>query len=359
MRYTSTVHPVSWFKDSYLSGNLEIRPPFQRKPVWNTKFKSKLIETILLDLPIPEIYLQKTTTPGGETRFAVVDGQQRIRTILQFIGIDNDPKEEEFNNFVLGFKKPGSAWDNNSFGDLTDDEKRRFFDYDMGVRELNTTDDREVRLLFARLNENQMALNRQEVRNAIYSGAFMDLIVKLADDEYWLEVRMFTAKAIRRMKDIEFISELIIGILDGPQGGSTAVLDKYFEQFDDFDDEFPRQNEAEHIYNLALPFIKLVLPDLKNARWRNRADFYSLFVAISALMKEGEPKKSKTTEMKRTIHQLGEDIKLRFGDPRAKVDSDVNKYVKAIEKRVNDKNNRLERHKVLVNRLSGFFKING
>src|SRR5229473_97399 len=88
--FNSTEHPVSWFRDNYKSGTLRIKPPYQRKPVWSPKQKCRLIESILLGMPIPEIYIQHTVTGDeDDTSFAVVDGQQRIRTLVQFIGVEN------------------------------------------------------------------------------------------------------------------------------------------------------------------------------------------------------------------------------------------------------------------------------
>ena len=95
MEWNASEHPVSWFRKTYLEGSLEIKPPYQRKPVWAGRQKCRLIETILMNLPIPEIFIQQSTSAEGETTYAIVDGQQRIRTVLQFIGADRDPDEQE------------------------------------------------------------------------------------------------------------------------------------------------------------------------------------------------------------------------------------------------------------------------
>src|SRR3990172_4161939 len=67
--FNSTEQPVIWFRDRYLAGELVLKPPFQRQPVWTAKQKSHLIESILLGLPIPEIYIQHSVeTVDGEER---------------------------------------------------------------------------------------------------------------------------------------------------------------------------------------------------------------------------------------------------------------------------------------------------
>src|SRR5207249_10762674 len=101
MDFHSTEQTISWFRDRYREGSLEIRPPYQRKPVWVGRQKCYLIESILMGLPVPEIYVQQTTSADGSTTYAIVDGQQRIRTVLQFIGSDADPEEQAYNKFVL------------------------------------------------------------------------------------------------------------------------------------------------------------------------------------------------------------------------------------------------------------------
>ncbi len=97
MDFDSSMQSISWLRDRYREGSLEIKPPFQRRPVWTANQKCYLVESILLGLPVPEIYVQQITTADGDTTYAVVDGQQRVRTVLQFIGFDEDPDEQEHN----------------------------------------------------------------------------------------------------------------------------------------------------------------------------------------------------------------------------------------------------------------------
>src|SRR6266699_6455146 len=131
---------------------------------------------------------------------------------------------------------PESDWRNKSFTDLSDDEKKGFYGYKFAVRYLNTESDPEVRDMFERLNRFLTPLKPQELRNSRFTGPFVQLTVKLADDEYWAENRIVTAAQIRRMGDVEFVSELLIGVLHGPQGGSAKVIDEYYVQYEDYED---------------------------------------------------------------------------------------------------------------------------
>ncbi len=125
MDYDSSVQTISWFHDRFREGSLTIKPPYQRKPVWATRQKCYLIESILMDLPVPEIFVQQKTSPDGKTTHAIVDGQQRIRTVLQFIGSETDPGELQYNKFALDKLKLESPWRDLTFAQLSDNQKTR------------------------------------------------------------------------------------------------------------------------------------------------------------------------------------------------------------------------------------------
>ncbi len=74
-RYLNTTHrSVVWFKKAFEAGDLIIKPPFQRNPVWSQRQQSALIDTILLEYPIPELYMQDITQSDGEQKHILVDG---------------------------------------------------------------------------------------------------------------------------------------------------------------------------------------------------------------------------------------------------------------------------------------------
>ena len=117
-----------------------------------------------------------------------------------------------------------------TYEDLTVQQKQQFFGHQMAVRTLSDATDDEIRDLFRRLNRYLTKLNDQELRNATYSGPLVQLVEELADDDFWAENGIMTAALIRRMKDMEFVSELIFGIMDGPQSGTAKTIDEYYLQ---------------------------------------------------------------------------------------------------------------------------------
>ena len=93
MKFNPSQQTIGWFKDRYQETTLTIKPPYQRKPVWTARQKCYLIESILMDLPIPEIHIHQRVSPDGKTSYAIVDGQQRVRTIQ---ALDNQSNIRNF-----------------------------------------------------------------------------------------------------------------------------------------------------------------------------------------------------------------------------------------------------------------------
>jgi hypothetical protein len=356
MNYESSIQTVSWFHDRYREGSLTISPPYQRKPVWAARQKCYLIESILLGLPVPEVFVQQKTSPEGKTTCAIVDGQQRIRTILQFIGSEVDPGEQEYNKFRLDKLDVESPLRDLGFADLSADQKKAFFGYRFVVRYLNTESDDEVRDMFRRLNKFLTPLKPQELRNATYNGPFVRLVLHLADSEYWAENRIVTPSSIRRMGDVEFVSELLIGVMHGPQGGSSRVIDDYYKQYEDYEEEFPSQRRTERLFEDTLGAVQSILPEIKQTRWGNKTDFYTLFVAVANLLKTSELTSSKFPQARKSVLAFAAKVDERLADETVEVENEVMEYVRAVEKGANDKARRAARYAILVALMEPFFR---
>ena len=355
MKFDTTKHPVSWFREHYLDRSMTIKPRFQRNPVWRARQKCFFVESILMSLPVPEIYVQQSTTAEGKTSYAIVDGQQRIRTLLQFVGAETDPAEIEENGFALDKLPAGSQWANMTFKELQEDDRRKFFGYMLSVRYLETDSDEEIRDMFTRLNKYLTPLKPQELRNATYTGPFMTLATKLADDSYWAENGIMTAESIRRMGDIEFVSELLVGVLHGPQGGNEKTINDYYAQYEDYEDTFPDQRRTTDIFNEVLDIIRSILPDVKSCRWGNKTDFYTLFVALSTLIRTHSLTPENRSHLKDRLLTFGEEVDIKMHDETIKASDAAMRYVRAVEKGANEKSRRGERHVVMTEIISPFF----
>jgi len=265
-----TTHKITQIYKWYKEKCLELAPPFQRKPVWSDKNKSYLIDTILSDLPVPEIYINVKTDKDGNTKYIVVDGQQRIRSILSFI-------EDELEILESESQKYGSK----HFSDLPDGLKKDFWNYNIVTRELLTDREEDVRAIFQRLNKNVVPLNSQELRNATFVGEFIRLMNELADDDFWAENRIVSPSDIRRMLDVEFVSELVIGMLIGIQTKDQELIDR---QYKAHDEHFEEKNDIKKKFNQIKNKIEEIFPDLKSTRWHYKSDFYPLFMAFYDLI---------------------------------------------------------------------------
>ena len=351
MKHRSRPQSISWFQDHYKAGRLVLRPPFQRKPVWSNKQRCFLVESILMDVPIPEVYVQVSQGEDGTEQYGVVDGQQRLRTILQFVGIETsqDQEGEDVNGFALESLPESSVHRDKTFADITIDQRKAFFQYEICVRFLYTEDLKEVEDVFKRLNKYTLPLRAQELRNATYHGPFAKMSESLADDEYWAVNRIISPAAIRRMADIEMMSDLLIGLLHGPQGGSARIIDGYYEQYEACEHEFPEQNRVKRTFGRTLDEIRRLFPKIADVpRWGNRADFYTLFVALGNLLQESIVPLKNVKALADALLAFAREVDQRLESPTARTSEASKRYARAIEKGSNDKARRLDRHEAII-----------
>ena len=349
MRHTTTTHPISWFTERDREGNLALQPPFQRRRVWTDRQKSNLIESILLELPVPEIYMQVKTEPDGTSQYIIVDGQQRISAILEFAGTKNREP------FELRYLDTTSIWGGYTFNSLNDSQKTRFYGHSIAVRYLQDAQDNEIEDLFRRLNKYLTPLNAQELRNATYRGPFLKLSESIAEDAFWSENRLATPDAIRRMRDIEFISDLLIGVLDGPQSGNSKTLDKYYGVYEDYEREFPGQRECRKRFSKTLEVIQDTFSDLKATRWSNKTDFYSLFIAIAHLLRGQVLPYDRIDPLSQDLSKFACEIRKYQEDESVFVSKLVTDYVGAMRRGSSDQHRRGVRHQALLQLISQYF----
>ena len=336
---SATNQKISWFRKEESAGTLDLSPQFQRRPVWTEEQASYLIDTILSGLPIPEIYIRSSSSPQGETCYEVVDGQQRIRSVLLF----------GTNDLELSGEYVSAKWTGKQFDDLSDPEKSAFWDYKIVVRDVSGATDLEIRDLFKRLNVHSVALNDQELRHARYSGRFIKAIETLADDEWWLETGIVNVRQIRRMEDVEYISELFIALIAGPQDKKKTLDDHYAN----YEGSMPQAAEWIGQFERTRDFMISLLPPGELRNWRGKSDFYSLFLAIAPLADRiprltNSEKDAVRGELRVFRSEVDEakkkDNKKRFPD-------DVHEYAEAVTRAATDLGRRNARLRILEARI--------
>lgn len=342
-RYLSTTQrTVVWFKKAFDGDELVIKAPFQRNPVWSDRQKSALIDTILLEYPIPELYMQELTDSSGNQKHIVVDGQQRIRAVLSFIASD----------FELNDDSP--HWANLSFDDLTPVDRKKLFEYNFVVRLLPEMPEEELRSIFLRINRNTTTLNQQELRHATYWGPFIKLMEEIADFDFWTTAGIFSSNDRRRMLDVEFISELSVAILNGIQN-KKKNLEEFYQQYET---KFEDAEQLRSIFVRVLGEIEQVLPKLSTTRWRKKSDFYSLFLKLAKhhevlpLTAEGRVALGDLL----TSYAAAVDDVLAEKTPAATVAENIQHYVRAVEKAASDLGSRRARDEALDSALSSVFQ---
>lgn len=330
---TNTTHNVAWFVKRHNDGELELRAPFQRNPVWTSRQKGYLIDTILRGFPVPELYMQEFTDAEGNDRYVVVDGQQRLRACLEFIAgkVTLDPDDS-------------ADFADMSFEDLNDAQRKQIYNYNFVVRVLPEMPEADLRAMFQRLNRNVVALNSQELRHATYWGEFITSVESLASDERWALCRVFTTNDIRRMLDIEYVGELVIGHLHGLQNKKQA-LDDWYQAYER---EFPQRREVEVVFGKTLGEILAVIPEIGNTRWRKKSDFYTLFLFLARYAAGMPFSRDGRSEVRHKLLNFGERVDEYIAEP-ATVDlpPEVATYARAVERAASDLANRKERERQL------------
>jgi hypothetical protein len=199
----------------YKEGELDIHPEFQRFFRWNEKQKSKLIESILLGIPIPSIFVSQR----ADGVWDVVDGLQRLSTIFEFVGILKDEKNEPVpaSKLVKTAYLPsleGKYWESESAVNSFDTSQRLVFKREkIDVKIVKKESDDTVKFeLFQRLNTLGSKLSDQEVRNCLLvmlNKDFYSWLKQLSDDENFLN----TISIADRLIDEKYNMELALRFL--------------------------------------------------------------------------------------------------------------------------------------------------
>jgi hypothetical protein len=330
MEYDVSLQTISWFNERKNDGSLEISPKFQRRAVWLEKERALLLDTVLNRLPFPEVYiLVETNSESGKQNYAVVDGQQRITSILKFIE----------NGFAL---PSNDTWQGQYFRDLDPSTKGVFWDYKVVVRFLRQTNDEEIRGLFTKLNTNNIALNDQELRNARFVGRFKDLAERLADNPFFQSIGLFTPRDLRRMLDIEYVSELLVRQIAGVNN-KKDLLDSFYIQFEE---EFPMEQDYENEFSICINLARSIISDDNQAVFKSKGNFNSLFgVCVDYYRMTKRNQFIEISEVKKRITELV--IKAKTSD--FSVDNpDIKAYSEASTSSTSDKSHRAERERVLL-----------
>ncbi|MFZ5996496.1 MAG: DUF262 domain-containing protein [Nitrospirota bacterium] len=273
--------PLSWFLDVHRYGQLDLEPPYQRRSVWTLKDRKFFLDTVFRKYPCPAVFLHKDINyEAGKMNYHVVDGKQRLETVILFFQneLAIDPS---YGNPKLNGKK---------WKDIENDPdlKTAFLNYELTVEYIDTNDKYVINEVFERLNRTSRKLERQELRHAKYDGWFINIAEREAEKEEWERLGIVTKARMRRMKDVQCVSELLAVLLKNRifsfnQEALDIICAEYdspHETFSDFDEqEFLSKLVSTKEYILRMEDHNKAVS--KYAKGFN--DFYSLwtFVALN------------------------------------------------------------------------------
>lgn len=199
-------------------GEMNAAPVYQRKFRWKPEDESRLVESLMLGLPVPSVFV----AANEDFSLEVVDGLQRISTLVHFL----EPREQDLDQIgreaplVLSGLKKLEKLDGLTFARLPSEVQRYFGRLGLRVTTLTDKSDQNVRFqLFERLNRGAVALSPQEVRTVVYRGAFVELLKDLAED-----------KAFRDLVKLQQSQED-----DGTRAELVLKFFAYLEWFDYYD----------------------------------------------------------------------------------------------------------------------------
>lgn len=199
MLFSTSTRRVRDLNSDYTNQELDPRPSFQRGYVWDLAKASRLIESVLLNVPLPLIY---TAEESDSNKEVVIDGQQRLLTLFGYIK-GQFPRNTR--PFRLKHLKILSDLNGKLFSDLDEPYRTKILRYDMTIIKIGSSSDPNVKFeIFERLNSGSVSLNPQELRNCIYRGRFNDLLRELTEYPNFRKA-IASETLLERMLDAELV----------------------------------------------------------------------------------------------------------------------------------------------------------
>lgn len=233
-----------------------VKPELQRYYVWDRVTASRFVDSVLLGLPVPSIFLAKTE----DEKLLIIDGYQRLMTVRDFVkGVFSD------DNSVFSLsnsKKIHERWRGKTFAQLEDQEKRKIRNTTIHaiifMQQHPRTGDTSLYQIFERINTSGRTLLPQEIRNCVYQGPLNSLLIELNENELWRTL-LNSPRRDNRMRDLELLlrffalsDEYILTSDDAPYNVS---LKKYLNEYMDGHNTDGDVNDLREKFLKTLAFV--------------------------------------------------------------------------------------------------------
>lgn len=258
---------------------IDIAPDYQRHFIWDDTRQSQLIESILLGIPVPSLFM----ATNKDSTWEVIDGLQRLTTIINFVGTEEvihtiNPNCKKLK--IKGLEKL-SGINGLMFEQLPKSLQIMFMTRPIRVTVLNDRSDFSIRYdLFERLNTGGVTLHPQEIRNCVFLGGFNDFIKELSEYPAFRSVVKMTAKQTLTGSHEELVLKFFAYFQDRElfvHGVKEFLNDYMRKKTKDFNDE----QELRQVFRDAFLFLEQNLPDGIVRGVRKNSTPLVLFEAIS------------------------------------------------------------------------------
>jgi hypothetical protein len=210
---------VADYCHAFNNGKIKVNDEYQRNSgLWTAQARSFFIESILLEYPIPKLYLHaRLDLKSRQQVKEVVDGQQRTQALVSFFNNKQRLTSNIDTSHLRGLR----------YNQLDDEWKTRFLSYSLPIDQFSGAPDEEIREAFRRMNANNIPLNDEEQRNARYQGPFKWFILRIADrfQSALSRVGLFSRRDLIRMSDLKVYAEIALAL----DGGFSTVKGKQLD----------------------------------------------------------------------------------------------------------------------------------
>lgn len=255
----------SWFNQRELVVNRD----YQRSSgLWPSAAKSYFIDSILRDFPFPKVYFhEKLDKAKKKPLREIVDGQQRVTTIVEFYD----------NKFALG--KNAGEYSGLRFETLPEDLQDAFLAYTVSVDVIRNADRASILQMFRRMNAYTLPLNAAEKRHSEFFGDFKDFVNRTLDSfgPLLVDWKVFSSRQIVRMSDAEFVTEIALAVDEGVVSSSPAKLTSIYRKFEDANGQL---NEFEERIWGAFQAVREGLSGIQDSYAVKPHIFHSLICAL-------------------------------------------------------------------------------
>jgi hypothetical protein len=271
--YSSVVYSRDWTVETFISQirheNIDLNPKFQRRNAWDDVKRSRLIESLIIGIPVPEIVLaEEDSVPKS---FIVIDGKQRLLTIAGFVM----PETYQFwNNYKLKQLKVSRDLNGMSYDKLETerfDEYRLFLNANLRCTIISNYKSNDVLYdTFYRLNTGSVPLNTQELRQFLHKGEFANYLLEITNELQPIHQVLGLSEPDERLNDIEIILRFISLVMFGQQdyqGNLKVFLDnsmaKITQAWPLYEDKVKQLYQS---FNEAIEKLSQILPVQKIGR---------------------------------------------------------------------------------------------